>query len=253
MSALLKSLAEVSKNAFRKPNLQLVHSAEAAPSAGILDERARAEKYRKIALIALGSILAIVVIAFAATDPLLKKLRAANTGSAALSAEEIEQQKIQMGAQSYASGSYAEALKIFHEIYVSDPNSATNANNFALANKSLGNLKYAKEIYLTALKKFPTDSVLLNNIAILEFQHGSQANAEAYLKKAIAQRSGYKEAMINLAHLYELSGNWQGALVVYEQYLEMKNGDANLVQKLKERIRKIHSLSQMSKNGGERI
>lgn len=254
MSALLKSLAEVSKSAFKAPDLKLIHS-KVVPVPDLRTEKVRAEKAKKIFFISLGATAGFLLLAYFFMAPIISILSKNNSGKIQpTNATEIGPKELyEKSVTAYNTGNFKEAISGFEKLSKMSPNDFVSANNLALSTKASGNINAARILFEKASAKFPKDSVLLNNWAVLEFEHGSMELAEKKLKSSLAIRPTYKEALLNLAHLYEFNGNWSGALENYEKYLEGKNGEGPLAAKIRERIRKINSLSLAGKNSGERI
>ena len=253
MSALLKKLSEVAQVATKKTPLELIPGGKIVP----IPDRGETKTTETKGLQTLGLralILAVSVVALLyalqSTDQLSPSSPSPRTPSASPATTKLTSAE---ATSAYLRRDFDTAEKGFQSLMQAAPEQAAAAINLALVYKAKGEQDASLRLYETIIKKFPFEPVALNNLGVLEMELGLLSKAEFHLNLALKTRPEYKEAFLNLAQFYERNGKWSNALELYEEYLQTGKKDAALTGKIRERIRKISSLSSKKANEGPRL
>ena len=140
-----------------------------------------------------------------AQDNALKSYKIDNNNSRAL---------LVLGDLSYREKDYKTALKYYRDAEANDKNSSVYPAKIAMAYEQLGKEKKAIEIYEKILKNFNDSFIAYYKIALQD-----KSKEIAYLKKAIAINSGFKDAWIDLGRIAIERQNYTDA----QKYLGVAN------------------------------
>ena len=125
----------------------------------------------------------------------------------------------QQGNLSAAIGSYRRALEL-------DPQSARAARRLGVALGSVGRTAEALHILDDAITREPQSELLLYERAQIETNRGDVASAEGDVRKALALKPDYVDALNNLGSLLAESGDAAGAESSFRQALAVNPYDA---------------------------
>ncbi|XP_030069608.1 protein O-mannosyl-transferase TMTC3 isoform X1 [Microcaecilia unicolor] len=115
-----------------------------------------------------------------------------------------------------------EALKNFNRALELNPNHKLALFNSALLMQESGDARLrpeAKKRLLTYIEEEPQDANGYFNLGMLAMDNKKDAEAEAWMKKAIKLQAGFRSALFNLALLYSQGGREMLALPVLEELL----------------------------------
>lgn len=100
---------------------------------------------------------------------------------------------------------------------VTDPELYISLGDFLMKN---GKEEYAVSVYEKALKLDPENTHALNNLGFY-YKDKNPLLAEDYFKKAIELDPDYENARNNLALLYNINGNYEGAIEQLKKLVEL--------------------------------
>lgn len=103
-----------------------------------------------------------------------------------------------------------------------DPEKAASAyNNLGVLDIRQGNIKRAKEEFLSSFKKDPRNFSTLNSLAVIYISQSNYRSAKQYLLRALELNKYSMEARLNLAFILDKESNYGEAIRIYEQNLNI--------------------------------
>lgn len=124
---------------------------------------------------------------------------------------------------------FADAVVYYERARSLDP--AVNdraARRLAVLYDRLDQQAVAMKEFQELLKKKPKDAALLNDVGYSYYNRGQWAEAETYLRKAIAADKAYKQAWVNLGMALAMQGKYQEGVEAFEKGVSKAEAQANL-------------------------
>lgn len=248
MSRMMDNLARVLEESgedAQRPNLQLIRSG-IVPSPEAAAENRASSPIRKLSKIKVSVLALALITATAATTALWQRSsgRVAEISAAPANGEGIELIK---------SENYTAAEASLRQQLITQPGQKLARINHAFSLKALGRFSEAEKEYLETLRQHGRDPLTLNNLGVLYSVQKKTLPAINLFRESLNKDPTYSDARLNLAYALEHAGRMDQALVQYLQYLETAEGSPQNLEALKERSRKLHSISAGQKPAEEKF
>lgn len=250
MSRMMDNLARVlspeSDKADDRPNLHLIRSgivpSPEAMAAHRIERSTKRTSWIQAAVIS-AIVLALVVVTLSYLDFMPNQQESITNG-------------IDLNKQAVAlirDNNFAEAESLLRRFVAENPSNKIGRINLAYTLKAQGKFQESEAYYLSVLKRYANDPVTLNNLGVLYSSMRRFDQAELALSKSLDADPSYADARLNLAKTLERSGKVEAALSQYRLYLGNASQMTPMLDRLKERSRKLHSLTAGRKPAEEKL
>lgn len=258
MSKMMNNLDRVMKDedrslVLRLPALFLNKGGGVVPNVQSTYAKKRAQQKRALILSAAGAgVFALLLLLVEETTGVISRTfnPPAEVESASadpmLVASESAAQMLRAGQFAEAESAYRAAMKTF-------PRALHFRVNLAYALKSQKKYREAEAVLNGLLFEKPSHAQAHNNLGVIYLEMGRYEAAKEQLRLARAAAEDYTDAALNLAVVYEKTGNWDGAVEIYKDYIANPQADRSLASTLKERLRRVESLSTVKFNQGDKL
>jgi Tfp pilus assembly protein PilF len=125
------------------------------------------------------------------------------------------------------SGDEVNAILLLEKARACDPKCKVG-HHLAVLYDRQGDFQKAQEEYQIALKKTPRDADLLNDMGYGYYSRGRWAEAEKYLRQALAAKPGHTHATMNLAMCVGEQGRYDESLELFAKVVTPAQARCNL-------------------------
>lgn len=125
------------------------------------------------------------------------------------------------------TGNELQAIIFYERARAKDPKCRVSRQLAVLYDRQ-GDFQKAQEEYRKALKKSPRDADLLNDMGYGYYSRGRWAEAETYLRRALAAKSDHRHATMNLALCVGEQGRYREALELFQKVVTPAQAQCNL-------------------------
>jgi len=130
-----------------------------------------------------------------------------------------------LGIVELSEGDPRGAMEEFHKAIAIDPRNARAYNNIGNVARAMRRSAEAEEAYRKALAFAPNYADPLNGLGALEIDRDRHREALAYFDRALQIAPHHLEARLNRAVALQLSGDFRGAAVEYQTFLDQSSDD----------------------------
>ena len=125
-------------------------------------------------------------------------------------------------------GHEKEAVLEYQQARVHSPRLPGVARRLAVLFDRLGDSEHARTEYVAALREQPQDADLLNDAGYFHYQQGETADAEKYLRQALALNARHQRAWVNLGKVLARQGRYEESCEAFGRVVRPAQAAANL-------------------------
>jgi len=138
--------------------------------------------------------------------------------------------KAESGDQAMVAGQFAEAVSLYRDALVSDPDQPLILYKMAKALDKLKDIAGERSELLRAIQLDPNLAEAQNQLGYLAVREGDSGQAETYFRGAVKASPSYVVAWINLAATLASEARWQDAKQALDRALEIDPDNAEARQ-----------------------
>jgi tetratricopeptide (TPR) repeat protein len=138
--------------------------------------------------------------------------------------------KAESGDQAMVAGQFAEAVSLYRDALVSDPDQPLILYKMAKALDKLKDIAGERSELLRAIQLDPNLAEAQNQLGYLAVREGDSGQAETYFRAAVKASPSYVVAWINLAATLASEARWQDAKQALDRALEIDPDNAEARQ-----------------------